>query len=69
MSNTKAQLIVDQMNPIIRRSKNFICKLDMDYDNQEIILMNCFNAILFRVHYPEKNVAEVLYDIVDFIRG
>ena len=69
MRETKAQFIIDQLNPIIKKSKNFIWHLSIDHDNEDIILENRFHAILCRVHYPERNTIELVYEIIDFLRG
>ena len=69
MRDSKAQLLVDQLNPILKHSKHFINHLEIDYDNEEICYVNRFQAILYRLHYPELTVTEALYEIADYLMG
>lgn len=61
MNEKKARFLIKQLNPIIKKSKHFLCRLDIDQDNEDIILMNAFNAIFYRLHYPDLNMINALF--------
>lgn len=69
MNEVNARLLVDQLKPILKKTKSFMCKIDIDTDNEEIVIMNMFNAILWRLYYPNLRMIDALYDISDYLIG
>ena len=69
MNEVNARLLVDQLKPLLKKSKSFMCKIDLDIDNEEIVIMNMFNAILWRLYYPNLRMIDALYDISDYLIG
>ena len=69
MKTEYANFLVDQLNPIFKKSKSFIRKLEVDADNEDIKMVNLFKATLYRVHYGNRNVIDVAYEIMDNVRG
>ena len=66
MTDKKATLLVDQLNPILRQSTGFIRRLGIDYDNQDILLINSFGAILCRIYYGTgQSIRSVLHSVVE----
>ena len=63
MNEIKARFLIEQLNPVIKKSKHFLCRLDIDQDNEDIILMNTFNAIFYRLHYPDLDMVNALFSI------
>ena len=69
MSDSKALFLINQLNPIIRQTKSYIRKLAVDPDNEDIKLINMFNATLHRIPYGGRSGIQVAYDIFDYLRG
>ena len=69
MTTDKANFLVEQLNPIFKKSTSFIRKLKVDYDNEDILMINLCKATLYRVHYGSKNVIEVAFEIMENARG
>ena len=66
MTDKKALILVDQINPILRQSTGVIRRLGVDYDNQDILLINSFGAVLCRVYYGAgQPIRLVLHSIVE----
>lgn len=69
MKTATADFLVEQLNPIFKKSKSYIRKLKVDYDNQDIMMDNLFKATIYRVHYGNKNVVDVVYEIMENARA
>lgn len=69
MTTKKAEFLVEQLNPIFKRSTSIIRRLAIDHDNEDIMMINLCTAILYRVHYGSKNIIEVTYEIMENARG
>ena len=68
MSDSKALFLVDQLNPILKKSTFFIRKLEVDPDNQDIKLINLNTACMCRINYTGRSMIQVSYDIFDYLR-
>lgn len=69
MSDNKAMFLVNQLNPILKKSTSYIRKLEMDPDNKDIKLINMFNACLARINYEGRTVIQVCYYIFYYLGG
>lgn len=65
MTDKNAQFLIDQLNPIYRKSSGVVRRLGLDYDNQDILLINAFGAILCRIYYGEQPMRLVHHSIVE----
>lgn len=69
MSDSKALTLVNQLNPILKQSTSYIRKLEVDPDNEDIKLINMFNATLHRINYGGRTAVQVAFDIFDYLRS
>lgn len=69
MRTEAATFLVEQLNPIFKKSKSFIRNLEIDFDNQDIKMNNLFKATMYRVHYGSKNAIEVTHEIMENALG
>lgn len=69
MKTETANFLVNQLNPIFKKSTSFIRKLEIDSDNEDIKMVNLFQATLYRVHYGSRNMIEVTHEIMENARG
>lgn len=69
MKTETANFLVNQLNPIFKKSKSFIRRLEVDTDNEDIKMVNLFRATLYRVHYGSMNMIEVTHEIMENARG
>ena len=66
MTDKKAIMLVDQLNPLLRQSTGVVRRLGIDYDNQDILLINSFGAILCRIYYGTgQPIRLVLHSVVE----
>ena len=68
MKTDTANFLVEQLNPLFRKSKSYIRKLKVDADNQDIMMDNLFKATIYRVHYGSKKIVDVVYEIMENAR-
>ena len=69
MSDNKALFLVNQLNPILKKSTSYIRELRIDPDNQDIMLINLCRACMHRINYTGRTAIQVSYDIFDYLRG
>ena len=69
MKEKDAELIIQQMNPILKRSKFYIQKLQIDRENEDIEICNIFKAVFSRVHYPDYTILAGMKKIMEEIYG
>ena len=69
MSDSKALFLIGQLNPVLKKTTSYVRKLELDPDNEDIKLMNAFNACLWRISYGGRSAIQVTYDIFDYLRG
>lgn len=68
MSDSKALFLVNQINPVLKKSTSYIRKLEVDPDNGDIKLINICKAVLCRISYEGKSMLQVGYEIFDYLR-
>lgn len=65
MKTKTAYFLVEQLSPIFKKSTSIIRKLKVDEDNEDIEMINMFNATLYRVNYSSRNMFQVTREITE----
>lgn len=68
MKTETANFLVNQLNPVLKQSHSFIRRLRVDYDNEDIEMLNLFKATIYRVPYGSRNIIEVMNEISENAR-
>lgn len=69
MKEKDAELIIQQLNPVLKRAKFYITKLELDRENEDIEICNMFKAVFSRVHYPDYTILAGMKKIMEEIYG
>ena len=68
MTTKKTMEILDQINPIIKKSTSYIRKLEIDEEDKSIKFVNLFGATLHRHYYNvNANAIDLIYDIFEYL--
>lgn len=65
MKTERAQFLIDCINPLLKGTTSYIRKLKLDRDNEQIEMINLFQAVLHRIDYKGRTSLDVLREIVD----
>lgn len=69
MKEKDAELIIQQMNPILKRAKLCFHHLQIDRENEDIEVCNMFDAVFARIHYPDHTILAGMKMIMEEIYG
>ena len=68
MTTKKAISLIEQLNPIIKKSTNYIRRLEIDEEDKSIKFINLFGGILHRHYYSmDADCLDTAYAIFDYL--
>lgn len=68
MTTRKAKELVADLNPVIKHSKSFIRRLEVDEEDRSIKFINLFGAVIKRLYYTmETDTIDAAYEIFDYL--
>ena len=65
MTDRKALFLIEQLNPVLKKSTSYIRKLEIDTDNYYINMFNVWGVLLYQVDYYGRNILEVTDEIIE----
>lgn len=69
MKEKDAELIIQQLNPVLKRARMIYHHLQLDRENEDIEVCNMFGAVFARIHYPDHTIMDALDRIMEEIYG
>lgn len=68
MTTRKAKELVTDLNPVLKHSKSFIRRLEVDEEDRSIKFINLFGAVMKRLYYTmETDTIDVSFEIFDYL--
>lgn len=68
MTTRKAKQLVEDIQPVIKHSKSFIRRLEVDEEDRSIKFINLFGSVMHRLYYSmECDELDCLYEIADYL--
>ena len=68
MTTNGAIKVLEMVNPIIKRSTNYVRRLEIDEEDKSIKFINLWGTILHRHYYQmNSNAIDLCYDIFDYL--
>lgn len=68
MTTKKAIILIGQINPIIKKSTNYIRRLEIDEEDKSIKFINLFGSIMHRHYYTmDADSLDTSYAIFDYL--
>lgn len=68
MTTKKAIQLVEQLNPIIKKSTNYVRRLAVDEEDKSIMFINMFGGILHRHYYAmDADSLDTAYAVFDYL--
>ena len=62
-----AKFLIKQLEPVLKKTRWFLTRLQLDPENEDIEVCNMFGAVFYRLHYPEYRMIDALIRIVEVI--
>lgn len=60
--------VLEMVNPIIKKSTNYVRRLEIDEEDKSIKFINLWGTILHRHYYQmNSNSIDLCYDIFDYL--
>ena len=69
MNIIDANFIVNQLNPLLKKTHWYMNRLKLDPENEDIEVCNLMGAIFYRVHYPDYRMADGIRKIMEEVYG
>jgi len=68
MTTSGAIKVLEMVNPIIKKSTNYVRRLEIDEEDKSIKFINLWGTILHRHYYQMNcNSIDLCYDIFDYL--
>ena len=68
MTTKRAIILIEQLNQIIKRSTNYVRRLEIDEEDKSIKFINFFGTILHRHYYSmDSDALDTAYAIFDYL--
>ena len=68
MTTSGAIKVLEMVNPIIKKSTNYVRRLEIDEEDKSIKFINLWGTILHRHYYQMNcNAIDLCYDIFDYL--
>lgn len=68
MTTKKAIILLEQVNPIVKKSTSYIRRLEIDEEDRSIKFINLFGAIMHRHYYAnDADALDTAYAIFDYL--
>ena len=68
MTTKKAIALLEQVNPIVKKSTSYIRRLEIDEEDKNIKFINLFGAIMHRHYYSmDADALDTAYAIFDYL--
>lgn len=68
MTTKKAKDLIEQINPIIKKSTNYVRRLEIDEEDRSIKFINLFGGTLHRHYYAmDADALDTAYAIFDYL--
>lgn len=65
MKEKDAELIIQQLNPVLKRARMIFHHLQLDRENEDIEICNMFGSVFARIHYPDHTILDALDRIME----
>ena len=69
MKEKDAELIIQQLNPVLKRAKLIYHHLQLDRENEDIEVCNMFGSVFARIHYPDHPILDAVDLIMEEMYG
>ena len=69
MKEKDAELLIMQLNPVLKRARMIYHHLQLDRENEDIEVCNMFGSVFARIHYPDHTILDALDRIMEEIYG
>ena len=68
MTTKKAIILLEQVNPIVKKFTSYIRRLEIDEEDRSIKCINLFGAIMHRHYYTmDADALDTAYAIFDYL--
>ena len=68
MTTKKAILLLENVNPIVKKSTSYIRRLEIDEEDRSIKFINLFGSIMHRHYYAnDADALDTAYAIFDYL--
>lgn len=68
MTTKKAIILIEQINPIIKKSTSYVRRLEIDEEDKSIKFMTFFGDVIHRHYYSmDANALDTAYAIFDYL--
>lgn len=68
MTTKKAVMILEQINPIIKKSTSYVRRLEIDEEDKSIKFMTFFGDVIHRHYYSQNtNAIDLCSDIFEWL--
>ena len=69
MKEKDADLIIQQLNPVLKRAKLIYHHMQLDRENEDIEICTMFGSVFARIHYPDHAILDAVDMIMEEIYG